>query len=57
VHRPCDWTILIALTAMKRTAEWWKIDFFAPRMASFAALAARNLTIVLAGILIFCCLL
>jgi len=29
--------------------------FFAPRTASFAALATRNLTTVLAGILIFCC--
>src|SRR5208337_1083402 len=31
--------------------------FFAPRTASFAALATRNLTTVLAGILIFCCVL
>src|ERR1700692_4468914 len=29
--------------------------FFTPRIASFAALATRNLTTVLAGILIFCC--
>ena len=29
--------------------------FFTPRTASFAALATRNLTTVLAGILIFCC--
>ena len=28
--------------------------FFIPRTASFAALATRNLTTVLAGILIFC---
>src|SRR5260221_10503442 len=28
--------------------------FFTPRMASFATLATRNLTTVLAGILIFC---
>jgi len=31
--------------------------FFTPRTASFAALATRNLTTVLAGILIFCCVL
>jgi len=31
--------------------------FFIPRTASFAALATRNLTTVLAGILIFCCVL
>jgi hypothetical protein len=31
--------------------------FFTPRIASFAALATRNLTTVLAGILIFCCVL
>jgi hypothetical protein len=31
--------------------------FFAPRTASFAALATRNLTTVLAGILIFSCVL
>src|SRR5215471_21425720 len=31
--------------------------FFAPKTASFAALATRNLTTVLAGILIFCCVL
>src|ERR1700751_5609057 len=29
--------------------------FFTPRTASFAALAMRNLTTVLAGIVIFCC--
>jgi hypothetical protein len=29
--------------------------FFTPKTASFAALATRNLTTVLAGILIFCC--
>ena len=29
--------------------------FFPPRIPSFAALATRNLTTVLAGILIFCC--
>ena len=29
--------------------------FFAPRIASFAALKTRNLITVLAGILIFCC--
>jgi hypothetical protein len=29
--------------------------FFTPRTASFAALATRNLTTVLAGVLIFCC--
>src|ERR1700688_3848044 len=32
-----------------------EIYFFTPRTASFAALATRNLTTVLAGILIFCC--
>jgi hypothetical protein len=31
--------------------------FFAPRIASFAAFATRNFTTVLAGILIFCCVL
>src|SRR5271166_2405993 len=31
--------------------------FLTPRTASFAALATRNLTTVLAGILIFCCVL
>ena len=31
--------------------------FFTPRTASFAALATRNLITVLAGILIFCCVL
>ena len=31
--------------------------FFTPRTASFAALATRNLTTALAGILIFCCVL
>src|SRR6201998_4267286 len=31
--------------------------FFTPRTASVAALATRNLTTVLAGILIFCCVL
>ena len=31
--------------------------FFIPRTVSFAALATRNLTTVLAGILIFCCVL
>jgi hypothetical protein len=31
--------------------------FFIPRIESFAALATRNLTTVLAGILIFCCVL
>ena len=29
--------------------------FFTPKTPSFAALATRNLTTVLAGILIFCC--
>ena len=31
--------------------------FFAPRTVSFATLATRNLSTVLAGILIFCCVL
>src|SRR6516165_9276809 len=31
--------------------------FFTPRTASFAALATRNLTTVLAGIFMFCCVL
>jgi hypothetical protein len=31
--------------------------FFTPRTVSFATLAARNLSTVLAGILIFCCVL
>src|SRR5258708_29479509 len=37
--------------------SWVKLldYFFTPRTASFAALATRNLTTVLAGILIFCC--
>ena len=37
--------------------SWVKLldYFFAPKTASFAALATRNLTTVLAGILIFCC--
>ena len=36
-------------------ASWLPRDyFFTPRTASFAALATRNLTTVLAGILIFC---
>src|SRR5580692_13056650 len=37
-------------------ASWLPRDYFlTPRTASFAALATRNLTTVLAGILIFCC--
>src|SRR5467141_2474782 len=37
--------------------SWVKLldYFFTPKTASFAALATRNLTTVLAGILIFCC--
>src|SRR6516225_10147353 len=37
--------------------SWVKLldYFFNPKTASFAALATRNLTTVLAGILIFCC--
>src|SRR5271166_4321641 len=37
--------------------SWVKLldYFFTPKTASFAALAIRNLTTVLAGILIFCC--
>ena len=30
--------------------------FFTPKTVSFAVLATRNLTTVLAGILIFCCI-
>jgi hypothetical protein len=39
--------------------SWVKLldYFFTPKTASFAALATRNLTTVLAGILIFCCVL
>src|ERR1700738_507982 len=39
--------------------SWVKLldYFFTPRIASFAALATRNLTTVLAGIFIFCCVL
>src|SRR5580693_1990953 len=36
-------------------ADYPRDYFFTPRTASFAALATRNLTTVLAGILIFCC--
>ena len=37
--------------------SWAKLldYFFTPKTPSFAALATRNLTTVLAGILIFCC--
>src|SRR5580698_5998608 len=39
--------------------SWLKLEFldyfFTPKTPSFAALATRNLTTVLAGILIFCC--
>jgi hypothetical protein len=46
------WLELLQANARR---EYWKGDyFFAPRIASFAALATRNLTTVLAGILIFC---
>src|SRR5260370_110083 len=42
--------------AKMRTSLGYARDyFFIPRTASFAALATRNLTTVLAGILIFCC--
>jgi len=42
----------------KRANSKQKLDyFFTPRTASFAALATRNLTTVLAGIFIFCCVL
>ena len=44
--------------AKMRTSLGYARDyFFIPRTASFAALATRNLTTVLAGILIFCCVL
>src|SRR5271165_2460117 len=40
----------------ERNKQQQNLDyFFTPRTASFAALATRNLTTVLAGILIFCC--
>src|SRR5215467_14007431 len=39
----------------KKSEQQTEVDyFFTPRTASFAALATRNLTTVLAGIFIFC---
>jgi hypothetical protein len=41
----------------RMSAATLRIYFFTPRTASFATLATRNLTTVLAGILIFSCVL
>jgi hypothetical protein len=54
-----DAEVLNELTGFRLIAwlSWVKLldYFFTPKTASFAALATRNLSTVLAGILIFCC--
>src|SRR5208337_3795969 len=51
-------TAIEKLHSAKKNEHHQNLDyFFTPRTASFAALATRNLTTVLAGILIFCCVL
>ena len=52
-----DEKLVVESTIPWGATEEAKAYFFAPRIASFAALATRNLTTVLAGILIFCCVL
>jgi hypothetical protein len=51
-----EFDVVAQYQMLRRLSQAKLLDyFFAPKTPSFAALATRNLTTVLAGILIFCC--